>query len=60
MTGAMKKLAEDDLRPLFMGTGVAVEQVPQPGEPIDVGEFVQVNFAPLVEESQSEEDAEDI
>jgi len=60
MTGAMERLAMDDLRPLFMGSGVAVEQVPQPGEPIDVGEFVQVNFQPLKDEAPRKKDAEDI
>ncbi|MBN2527212.1 MAG: hypothetical protein JXR76_12530 [Deltaproteobacteria bacterium] len=42
----VSELAEFELRPLFFGTGVAAEQTPAPGVPIDKGEYVQVNFSP--------------
>jgi len=44
MVQAMESLAAHDLRPLFMGTGFAAEQAPPPGDPIERGEFIQVNF----------------
>jgi hypothetical protein len=47
MADALAKLAEVGLRPMFLGTGVAVEQIPAPGEPIDAGGFVQINFLPV-------------
>ncbi len=46
MKQTMETLSVHELRPLLMGTGFAVEQVPRPGDPIDKGEFVQVNFEP--------------
>lgn len=49
MSQVLDALAEIGLRPVFMGTGVAVEQVPPPGDPVDGGGYVQVNFQPLVE-----------
>ncbi len=59
MIDAMEILSSQGLRPLFMGTGIAAEQIPQPDEPVDKGEFVQVNFMPLREQGTlSEEDAD--
>ena len=59
MIDAMEVLSSQGLRPLFMGTGIATEQIPQPDEPVAKGEFVQVNFVPLVEQNTvSEEDAD--
>lgn len=60
MKQAMESLAVSELRPLFMGTGFAMEQTPAPGEPVHRGSFVQVNFEPDgnnpdVEESAIEE-----
>lgn len=43
---AISELNEFELRPLFYGTGIAAEQIPAPGEPINKGEYVQVNFSP--------------
>jgi len=48
MIDAISTLAASGLRPMFLGTGVAVEQIPGPGEPIDAGGFVQVNFQPAL------------
>jgi cell division protein FtsI (penicillin-binding protein 3) len=47
MTDALAALAAVGLRPMFLGTGIAAEQVPIAGEPIDAGGFVQVNFQPV-------------
>jgi cell division protein FtsI (penicillin-binding protein 3) len=47
MIDAIATLATSGLRPMFLGTGVAVEQIPAPEEPIDAGGFVQVNFQPV-------------
>jgi len=62
MKQAMETLAVKELRPLFMGTGFAIEQVPAPLDPVDRGGFVQVNFQPLEptpeeEEPEKKEDA---
>ena len=54
MTAALESLSDAGLRAVFFGTGIAVEQVPPPGSPIDEGEFVQVNFRPLVEAGERE------
>lgn len=40
------ELDEFELRPLFFGTGIAAEQIPSPGEPLNKGDYVQVNFSP--------------
>ncbi|MDD5307088.1 MAG: penicillin-binding transpeptidase domain-containing protein [Deltaproteobacteria bacterium] len=48
MKAAMDRLAQAGLRPLFLGTGIAAEQVPPAGDPVDVGGFVQVNFQPVL------------
>ena len=59
MSDAMEVLSSEGLRPMFMGTGIAAEQIPQPDEPVDTGEFVQVNFMPLPDHGTlSEEDAD--
>jgi len=50
MARAMRVLAEDGLRPVFMGSGIAVEQIPPPRDPVDEGGYVQVNFAPAAQE----------
>jgi len=57
MIDAIATLAATGLRPMFLGTGVAVEQIPGPGEPIDAGGFVQVNFQPAL--SDPAEDGDD-
>jgi cell division protein FtsI (penicillin-binding protein 3) len=44
MKETLEILAGAGLRPYFMGTGVAVEQVPENGYPLDSGDYVQVNF----------------
>jgi len=49
MTTALQALSDHGLRPLFMGSGLAIEQAPPPGAPVDDGEFVQVNFHPVPE-----------
>ena len=49
MAQALDELDGLGLRPVFMGTGAAVDQVPPPGDPVDSGDYVQVNFQPLVE-----------
>ncbi len=46
MKQAMETLAVQGLRPIFMGTGFAHEQVPRPSDPVTLGSFVQVNFRP--------------
>ena len=53
MIDAMGKLSTAGLRPVFLGTGVATEQVPGPGEPVDAGGFVQVNFQPTPAEPEA-------
>ncbi|MDJ0765053.1 MAG: penicillin-binding protein [Myxococcota bacterium] len=47
MNQAIAALAVHNLRPLFMGTGFAAEQVPAPGDPVEKGDFIQVNFEPV-------------
>jgi cell division protein FtsI (penicillin-binding protein 3) len=49
MPKALAALDEAGLRPVLMGSGVAVEQIPPAGEPVAAGSFVQVNFQPLAE-----------
>ncbi len=46
---ALGALADKGLRPLFMGSGFAIEQIPAPGEPVDQGGWVQVNFRSQLE-----------
>ncbi|NLN62343.1 MAG: penicillin-binding protein [Myxococcales bacterium] len=53
MGQALKKLSAVELRPMMAGTGVAVEQVPAPGEWVPKGEYVQVNFQPMREQEAS-------
>ena len=53
MTTALQELSDQGLRPLFMGSGLAIEQAPPPGAPVDEGEFVQVNFHPVPETADS-------
>jgi cell division protein FtsI (penicillin-binding protein 3) len=48
MADALSRLAAVGLRPMFLGTGVAAEQIPGPGEPVDAGGFVQINFQPAL------------
>jgi cell division protein FtsI (penicillin-binding protein 3) len=55
MRQALETLASHELRPLFLGTGFAVEQVPRPRDPVDRGGFVQVNFEPSEQESSAPE-----
>jgi cell division protein FtsI (penicillin-binding protein 3) len=57
MIDAISTLAASGLRPMFLGTGVAVEQIPAPGEPVDAGGFVQVNFQPAL--AEPDEDGDD-
>lgn len=45
MIKVISELDEFELRPLFFGTGIAMEQIPSPGEPIQKGEYVQVNYS---------------
>ncbi len=59
MKEAMETLAVHELRPLFMGTGFAVEQVPRARDPVDRGGFVQVNFEPLEHSSEEQEAQEE-
>jgi cell division protein FtsI (penicillin-binding protein 3) len=49
MASALSAVAGAGLRPVFMGSGVAVEQVPPAGDPVSTGAYVQVNFQPLPE-----------
>ncbi|MCP4604052.1 MAG: transpeptidase family protein [Proteobacteria bacterium] len=60
MREAMETLAVHQLRPLFMGTGFAVEQVPPPLDPIDRGGFVQVNFEPVPKSLEVPETKEEV
>jgi cell division protein FtsI (penicillin-binding protein 3) len=53
MKAAMDRLAQAGLRPLFLGTGVAAEQIPPAGDPVDAGGFVQVNFQPVVAQTEA-------
>ena len=46
MGKVLSALSDNGLRPLFFGTGLAVEQIPAPGWPITRGEYMQVNFMP--------------
>ena len=48
---AMEILAVKEIRPVFMGSGVAVSQVPAPHAPTTRGEFIQVHFRPNAEEA---------
>jgi cell division protein FtsI (penicillin-binding protein 3) len=54
MIDAIGALSAAGLRPVFLGTGVATEQVPAPGEPVNAGGFVQVNFQPAPAEPEGE------
>jgi len=46
MTEALRKLSELGLRPVFHGTGFVSEQIPRPGSPIAIGEYVRAFFLP--------------
>ncbi|MCP4679941.1 MAG: transpeptidase family protein [Deltaproteobacteria bacterium] len=59
MTEAMKALSASEIRPLFFGTGFAVEQVPPAHDPVDRGGFVQVNFEPLEQRNTAPDPKED-
>jgi hypothetical protein len=54
MIDAIATLSAAGLRPVFLGTGVAAEQIPGPGEPVSAGGFVQVNFQPVPAEPEVE------
>ncbi|HUT78669.1 MAG TPA: penicillin-binding transpeptidase domain-containing protein, partial [Polyangia bacterium] len=54
MPRALSALDGAGLRPVLMGSGIAVEQIPPAGEPLAAGAFVQVNFQPLVEEARQD------
>lgn len=56
MSDALVALSASGLRPVFLGTGIAAEQVPGPDEPIDAGGFVQVNFQPVPADPSADED----
>jgi cell division protein FtsI (penicillin-binding protein 3) len=47
MKDVLKILAKKGLKPLFLGTGIAAEQIPSPGTPVSLDSYVQVNFTPL-------------
>lgn len=53
MIDAIATLSAAGLRPVFLGTGIATEQVPGPGEPVSAGGFVQVNFQPVPEGAEA-------
>jgi cell division protein FtsI (penicillin-binding protein 3) len=54
MPKALTAIDGAGLRPVLMGSGIAVEQIPPAGEPLAAGAFVQVNFQPLVEEASQD------
>lgn len=49
MAQALDELDALGLRPVFLGSGVVAEQVPPPGDPVDSGDYIQVNFQPISE-----------
>ncbi len=65
MKQVMDRLAVSDLRPMIQGTGIAGEQMPAPGTPVERGKYIQVNFSatppdPLPEPESSPDGDEEV
>jgi hypothetical protein len=58
MKQAMEILAVQELRPVFMGTGIVVGQVPAPNAPMNRGDFIKVHFQPFVRAPEEEPEEE--
>ncbi len=54
MKQAMEVLAVQEIRPVFMGSGVAVSQIPAPNAPVTRGDFIQVHFRPFAQPPEDE------